>query len=450
MQIGMKKTWLWLGGVALLFLTTFAPTPAAAQSQFIVRTPAALASGVADRHGLSVVGQVTGQDIFLMQAPAASSSDTVLTDLEKDADVADAEQNGKVFIPEALQSAQVAQATASLQNALSTNTLVLYFGGQVWSIYVNQPAASIIRLSDTQTTYGATGAGVVAVIDTGIDPQHSVLAASLVSGFDFTRNQTGFASDWPDLDQATVSILDQATVSILDQTQLLVLNQATVSILDQATVSILDTTKIPKSFGHGTMVAGLIHLVAPTATLMSLKAFNADGTSNVFDILRAIYYAAQNGARVANMSFSLAGSSQEFARAVNFAVEHGVTCVASAGNSGNEVIVFPAALKTAIGVASTNNLDVRSTFSNYGPSLVNLAAPGEALFTTYPGNHYAGVWGTSFSTPLVAGGAALLLQVSPTISPDKIAGSFSKGAKVSQDLGGSRLDLFQAVGSRVK
>ena len=62
---------------------------------------------------------------------------------------------------------------------------------------------------------------------------------------------------------------------------------------------------MPVAFGHGTMVAGLIHLVAPTARIMPLKAFRADGTSTLADILRAIYFAADNGARVINMSFSL-------------------------------------------------------------------------------------------------------------------------------------------------
>ncbi len=436
-------------GLAVLLLASLLATPASAQTQFIVRTPAATVGAVADRHGLKVAGQVDAQDIFLFEGPAVASPDALLADLENDAAIAEVEPNSPVFIPESLQGAQLTQSTVSILDSLNNRTLILYFGSEVWSSYVSQPAAAIIRLSDAQKSF-ATGAGVVAVIDTGVDPHHAVLAPALVPGFDFTRNLPGLASDWPDLDQSTVSILDQSTVSILDQNLLLQLNQSTVSILDQSTVSILDTTKVPKSFGHGTMVAGLIHLVAPTAKIMPLKAFKADGTSNVFDILRAIYFAAQNGARVVNMSFSLAGSSQEFARAVDYAVEHGVTCVASAGNSGKEVIVFPSALKTVIGVASTNNLDVRSTFSNYGPSLVNLAAPGEGLITTYPGNHYAGAWGTSFSTPLVAGGAALFLQLDPKMTPDKIAGSFSKAVKISQDLAAGRLDLYLALASRVK
>lgn len=449
----MKSSKLWrvLGGlvVSLMFFLTAVPSPAQTTTQFVVRTPAATSGAVADRHGLKLSGQVDSQDIFLLQAPAGSDPNALLAELENDPDIGGVEPNSAVFIPESLAGANLAQSTVSILDSLNNRTLILYFGSQVWTGYIGQPAAAIIRVADAQASF-ATGAGMVAVIDTGVDPHHQVLQSVLVPGYDFTANQAGFASDWPDLTQSTVSILDQSTVSILDQKYLLQLNQSTVSILDQSTVSILDTSKLPKSFGHGTMVAGLIHLVAPTAQIMPLKAFKADGSSDLFNVLQAIYYAAQHGARVINMSFSLAGSSDEFSRAVDYATAHGVTCVASAGNSGREVLVYPAALKSVIGVASTNNLDIRSTFSNYGANLVTLAAPGEGLITTYPGNHYAGAWGTSFSTPLVAGGAALLLQLDPKMSPDKIAGSFSKAAKISQDLGAGRLDLYQALANRAK
>jgi thermitase len=187
------------------------------------------------------------------------------------------------------------------------------------------------------------------------------------------------------------------------------LNQSTAAILEQSTAAVLDGHKLPSHFGHGTMVAGLIHVIAPTAKIMSLKAFNADGTANQSDIVRAIYYAADNGANVINMSFSLPVISDEVMRAINYATRKGVVCVASVGNDGETRLVYPAAFGNVIGVASTNQQNQRSSFSNYGPDLVTVAALGEALITTYPGAHYAAVWGTSFSSALVAGGADLLL-----------------------------------------
>src|SRR5205807_503495 len=212
------------------------------------------------------------------------------------------------------------------------------------------------------------------------------------------------------LNQSTASILDQSTASILDQQTILMLNQSTASILDQSTASILDTRQVPRTFGHGTMVAGIIHLVAPAARIMPLKAFEADGTASLFDILRAIYYAVDHGAKVINMSFSTEQRSAELKRAINYAASHGVVCVSSAGNNGARLRVYPAAFDNVLGVGSTSNLDARSTFSNFGDD-VQLAAPGEGIITTYPGGHYAAAWGTSFSTAFVSGGAALLLQM---------------------------------------
>ena len=176
------------------------------------------------------------------------------------------------------------------------------------------------------------------------------------------------------------------------------------------------------------MVAGIVHLVAPTARIMPLKAFSADGTSRTFDIVRAIYYAVDHGARVINLSFSASMASNEIARAINYATDRGVICVASVGNLGSEVVVYPGGFRNVVGVASTNsaNPPVRSSFSNFGDALVSLAAPGEAIITTYPGGAYAAAWGTSFSTPIVAGAAALLVQIDPTLNFHKANDQFKK------------------------
>ncbi|PYU10315.1 MAG: hypothetical protein DMG29_17675, partial [Acidobacteria bacterium] len=283
----------------------------------------------------------------------------------------------------------------------------------------------------------------------GVDPNQPVLKASLVPGFDFTRNLPGIPSEFTDLSQSTASILDQSTASILDQNTIVVLNQSTASILNQSTASILDTTQVPQAFGHGTMVAGIIHLVAPTAQIMPLKAFKADGTSNLFDILRAIYFAVDHGAKVINMSFSMVNSSPELVRAINYANGHGLICVSSAGNTGKETLVFPAGYRNVIGVASTNNLDMRSTFSNFGHSLTFMTAPGEGIITTYPGNHYAAAWGTSFSTPFVSGTAALLVQTQLTITPGLAFGVLAHAKPLSSDLGWGRLDVYLALWEEV-
>src|SRR6185295_14874653 len=97
----------------------------------------------------------------------------------------------------------------------------------------------------------------------------------------------------------------------------LAVNGSTVAMVDPAIATLL--TQLPHAFGHGTMVAGLVHVVAPTAMIMPLKAFKADGTSNAFDIERAIYYAVDHGAKVINMSFSSETPSTELTRAIDYA-----------------------------------------------------------------------------------------------------------------------------------
>ena len=85
------------------------------------------------------------------------------------------------------------------------------------------------------------------------------------------------------------------------------------AVLDQRTVAVLDGSNY-SAFGHGTMTAGIVHLVAPQAKIMPLKAFSANGTGYDSDVLRAIYYAVRNGAKVMNMSFDFSTYSPELAR----------------------------------------------------------------------------------------------------------------------------------------
>jgi len=252
--------------------------------------------------------------------------------------------------------------------------------------YINRPGASITHVSDSHKL--ATGAGSVAIIDTGVDFTHPALmgAIDLLSGWDFTRSIPG---GWENTDLAPTmgAFLAQETSPILDSGGTLTLNQETSPILDQTTNKASGTT-IPPDFGHGTMVAGLIHLVAPTAKIMPLKVFAPNGTSTVSLVVSAIYWAIDHGAGVINMSFSTPQSSQELARAINYAVSKGVICVAAAGNNGQQTMVYPAGYADVIGTGSTNNLDVRSSFSNYG-SVVTVPAPGEGVISTFPLNRYA-------------------------------------------------------------
>jgi thermitase len=325
---------------------------------------------------------------------------------------------------------------------MSDTSTISFHGTVVRSIYVNQPAASIIKVPDAQTQYGA-GTGIVAIIDTGIDPNHPALAGNIVPGYDFLRKTAGIPNEWLDLSSAQVATLAPTTsVPVSQKTVAAIVSSSAVPFLDQSTVVILDGGgTLPAEFGHGTMVAGLIHLVAPGAKIMPLKAFQSNGTANLSDVEKAIRWAVNHGASVINMSFSVVTNDPKLQSAIQDAASKGVICVASSGNDGAVSAVYPAAYPTVIGVGSVNNYDLRSVFSNYGSMGARTSAPGEALITTYPGNNYAGVWGTSFSTALVSGAAAMALQVSTRGAGN----SLYYGQPIDQNMGDTRLQILDAL-----
>jgi hypothetical protein len=279
-----------------------------------------------------------------------------------------------------------------------------------------------------------------------VDPGHPALQGVLLQGFDFTRNQAG-GSELNDLAPSDFPAYPPPACTSTTCPSAAKVNQSSAAILDQSSAAILDGSKYA-AFGHGTMVMGIIHLVAPTARLMPLKAFHSDGTASLSDILRAIYYGVQNSANVINMSFDTTTSSAELQKALDYANQQGVICAASAGNDGKQEIVYPAALQNDVmGVASTTNQDTRSTFSNYGNAIVWVAAPGESIVTTYPFSTYAAGWGTSFSAPFVSGGAALLHNLKTTIAQSEAGTAVSHAVPLADPgMGHGRLDLCLALG----
>jgi subtilisin family serine protease len=194
------------------------------------------------------------------------------------------------------------------------------------------------------------------------------------------------------------------------------------------------------------MVASLIHLVAPGAKIMPLRAFGANGSASVSQIVAAVHYAVEHNVDVINMSFSISSDSPGLKDAMDFAFNNGLVLVAAAGNSGEAATVYPAAYPTVMGVGATDNSLQRAWFSNYGSPLVSLAAPGQDIIAMYPKNHYALVSGTSFSAPLVAGGAALLVDLNKKINEAGAndALSHAQTLPAGLELGAGELDLYQA------
>jgi Subtilase family len=405
--------------VGMLFLAAsgWAQSP----NQYILRADPSQQSAISQTYGLNVVQQFSQPQAVVVTGPASVSPDAFVDQVRADSRVTAFELVRNAQLVEGSGRAQQTAPVGSLTPALSSLNSTSFFGNPVWVSYVTQPALTQIdwawnsaafrqSLGSNTPGYGA----VVAVIDTGIDPSHPALQGVLLPGYDFVHNQPG-ASELVDLDQSTAAILNQSTSAILNQStsailngsQVVQLNQSTAAILDQSTAAILNASTLPAEFGHGTMVAGLIHLVAPGAQIMPLKAFSSDGSAANSDIIRAIYYAVDNGANVINMSFTEVDLSSELLLAVNYANRHGVVCVASVGNTAQTSPAYPASLGEVIGVGSVSAAGTLSAFSSYGPDLLTLAAPGEGLITTYPGSHWAGVSGTSFSSALVSANVAV-------------------------------------------
>ncbi|HKW87308.1 MAG TPA: S8 family serine peptidase [Candidatus Acidoferrales bacterium] len=351
-----------------------------------------------------------------------------------------------------------------IPNGLYSKSLTQYYGSAAWTGFIWQPPMQIIRATDAQDTFNVSGAGIVATIDTGVDPTHPVLQPVLIPGYDFTRNTAG-GSELPDASScsrtSSTSLLGglfsllggssttSLTCSNTNNPQPVFVQQQSAAVLDQQSAAVVDGTGM-SDFGHGTMVAGIIHLVAPTAKIMPLKAFQANGSGNLSDILRAIYYAIHNGANVINMSFDTKVYSPELVRALRSANNAGIICVAAAGNDGKDEMVYPAALTSYVmGIASTSDVDRQSSFSNYGSDIAWIAAPGENIISTYPFGTYAAESGTSFSTPFVSGAAALLYQENHQIGQYGASQALAHAKWISSGMNHGRLDVYQALNALI-
>jgi thermitase len=429
--------------VAIIALMLVVPKPAPAQNRYIVRSSGGLSSvlNLCNLLHCQVQGGLDGQ---VGQTFLVTSTDNLLVNLV----------NGTLNLLESLLGIVSVEADRllpipqrplpSIPSGLYDTAPVNYYGTIVWHGYAAQPAGQIIRLQDAQNGFRISGTGVVAVIDTGVDVNHPVLKAVLLPGYDFTRNQPG-ASEWLDVSSLPNSPLDNDSQ---DQ-QPGYVQQSTAAVLDQSTAAVLDGPDYT-AFGHGTMTSGLVHLVAPKAQILPLKAFSSNGTGYLSNIVAALYYAVQHHANVVNMSFDLTSNSPSLTQAISYANKAGIVLVAAAGNESTSAPVYPAALNNyVVGIASTTNWDSRSSFSNYGSVDVLIAAPGENVISTFPGGTYASASGTSFSSPLVAGTAALMLSAKSSLNQKQAANSLSHAIKLTPDLNHGRLDVYQAVSAWV-
>jgi len=182
--------------------------------------------------------------------------------------------------------------------------------------------------------------------------------------------------------------------------------------------------------GHGTHVAGTVGALTNNGvgvagsnwsiSLMAVKVLSSSGSGSYSAIANGITWAADNGAKVINLSLGGTVGSTTLQNAVNYAWNKGVVIAAAAGNSGTSAKTYPAAYTNCIAVAATDENDAKASFSNYGSSWVDVAAPGVRILSTMPDHtvylntaygyyrNYDSMNGTSMATPHVAGLAGLV------------------------------------------
>lgn len=213
-------------------------------------------------------------------------------------------------------------------------------------------------------TKGNSGV-IIAIIDSGVDLQHPEFSGKLIPGWDFVNKDA-----IPDDDN-----------------------------------------------GHGTHCAGIaaastdngigVAGVGWNSAIMPVKVLDAKGNGSYTNIANGILYAAKNGAKVISLSLGGKNSSNTLLSAINTAWAQGCVVVCAAGNDGTSAAFYPAFYANAISVGAVDRLDQKTWYSNFG-TWVDVAAPGDDVFSTLPGGTYGYKYGTSMSAPFVAGQAALL------------------------------------------
>ena len=199
--------------------------------------------------------------------------------------------------------------------------------------------------------------------------------------------------------------------------------------------------------GHGTHVAGIAAAkdnsigvvgIAPGAKLWAIKVLDRNGVGALSTIIKGIDYIRQYASQieVANLSLSCQCKSTAFDTAINSAVKAGITFVVAAGNSGKDASTFsPANNPNVITVSAIGDSDGKcgaqgpstgygsddtlASFSNYG-AVVDMDAPGTKIYSTYKGNSYSTMSGTSMAAPHVAGAAALYESKHLGASPSEV------------------------------
>ena len=291
---------------------------------------------------------------------------------------------------------------------------------------------------------------VIAVIDSGIDPEHPDLKRAL------WKNPGELGKDAFGQDRQTNGQDDDGN-GVVDDWQ----------GYDFAGYDGTTEDNNPRaSFSHGVHVAGIAAATGDNSegvagvgfgsSILPIK-ITADTGINDPDLVRpyeAILYAGRMGAKIVNCSWGGYGYSRAEQEVIHAVTEMGTLIIASAGNQGRGIPSYPAAYENVISVGSVSLTDHRSGFSNYHET-VDIVAPGEDILSTIPVEFgsYGRLSGTSMAAPMVAGAAALVLSRYGSLTPEQLGAILKSAAddiyavnpQFTALLGAGRLNVVQSL-----
>ncbi len=398
-------TWRWIAVVLVLTsLVGTSPRPVAADAQ--VRVTVRLASGadplqVGQDHGAALIDEIAGLGLYRLEGDAP----TLLASLQADPRVLSAEEDHVL-------EGQPRFTDASGYDILEAQRRTIGMGGAATDteLYTTQWAAEKIRAPQAHAIVTGTGT-IVAVLDTGLDLDHPLLAGRLTAGYDCVDDDADPAELPNGLDDDGDGVIDEG-------------------------------------IGHGTHVAGIVARVAPGATLMPVRIFDSDGNGSYFDAAEGIVYAVDHGADVINLSGSGGADAPALASAVQYAHDHDVVVVAAGGVNA---LGYPARYAGVVAVGASDENDYTTDFSRFTDGAATVFAPGTAIFSAHYDGGYAWWTGNSMAAPIVAGEAALL-RATGTCSLTCTQTLIAAHVRSLGDTGvtGARVDLYDAVAAATR